>query len=443
MKRAIVLAQIMFIAAAVTLVGCQALPLQADPGPLTASGTISATSTRISAEIPGKILDIKADKGGEVKAGDIVLRLDDAILQAQHDQAEASVQVAQTGLDFAKQKQASAQAQYDQTLQAARVQDRQARTNTWQASQLDEIKQPAWYFQKEEQMAATDAEVKAAETAFQIEQANLDQTLKNASNQDFVQAEKRLDQAQVAYTIADTTLQQANDAPWSSELTDAAQKNMDAAQSELDAAQKDYDQMLNSSAAKDVLEARARVAVARARLDNANDASDKAQTGDLSLAVTVAKTGIDQANSAVNQAEAAVAQAQAALKLVELQLEKTNLAAPVSGMVLSRPVNPGETISAGMTLLEVGSLDVVTLTVYIPEDLYGEIALGQQAKIKVDSFPGRQFTGQVTYISDQAEFTPRNVQTVESRSTTVYAVDISINNPQHELKPGMPADATF
>jgi multidrug efflux pump subunit AcrA (membrane-fusion protein) len=81
------------------------------------------------------------------------------------------------------------------------------------------------------------------------------------------------------------------------------------------------------------------------------------------------------------------------------------------------------------------------LTVYIPEDEYGHITLGQATSISVDSFPDKSFSGTVTYISDQAEFTPRNVQTTESRSTTVYRVDIQIANPDHELKPGMPADA--
>ncbi len=85
----------------------------------------------------------------------------------------------------------------------------------------------------------------------------------------------------------------------------------------------------------------------------------------------------------------------------------------------------------------------MTLKVYIPEDMYGQVKLGQQADIAVDTFPGRVFTGTVTSIADQAEFTPRNVQTVESRSTTVYAVEISLPNASHELKPGMPADATF
>jgi HlyD family secretion protein len=85
----------------------------------------------------------------------------------------------------------------------------------------------------------------------------------------------------------------------------------------------------------------------------------------------------------------------------------------------------------------------LTITVYVPEDLYGKIKLGMAATMKVDSFPNESFTAQVSYISDQAEFTPRNVQTVEGRSSTVYAIKLTVSDPQGQLKPGMPADVTF
>jgi len=81
--------------------------------------------------------------------------------------------------------------------------------------------------------------------------------------------------------------------------------------------------------------------------------------------------------------------------------------------------------------------------VYIPETEYGKVNLGDQVSIAVDSFPGQTFTGSVTYISDKAEFTPRNVQTVEGRQATVYAIKLSVPNPELKLKPGMPADVTF
>jgi HlyD family secretion protein len=89
------------------------------------------------------------------------------------------------------------------------------------------------------------------------------------------------------------------------------------------------------------------------------------------------------------------------------------------------------------------NLKELTITVYVPEDRYGEISLGQEVTVTVDSFPHQTFKATVSFISDQAEFTPRNVQTVEGRSATVYAVKLKVSDPEGKLKIGMPADVVF
>ena len=129
--------------------------------------------------------------------------------------------------------------------------------------------------------------------------------------------------------------------------------------------------------------------------------------------------------------------------LIELQLKRCVVTAPTSGVVLALNVEPGELVSAGSVVLTLGQLSEVNLTVYIPEDRYGEIALGQTARVTVDSFPGQEFLAKVVRIADQAEFTPRNVQTVEGRRNTVFAIELSIENADGRLKPGMPADVDF
>jgi HlyD family secretion protein len=88
-------------------------------------------------------------------------------------------------------------------------------------------------------------------------------------------------------------------------------------------------------------------------------------------------------------------------------------------------------------------LDNLTITVYVPEDRYGEISLGQSATLTVDSFPGENFATTVCAIAEQAEFTPRNVQTVEGRSSTVFAIKLLVTDPNGKLKPGMPATVVF
>jgi HlyD family secretion protein len=113
------------------------------------------------------------------------------------------------------------------------------------------------------------------------------------------------------------------------------------------------------------------------------------------------------------------------------------------GVILVRNVEPGEFVQPGAVALTMANLSELTITVYVPEDQYGKISLGQQATVTVDSFPGESFTAEVIHIASQAEFTPRNVQTVEGRSSTVYAIKLKVIDTEGKLKIGMPADVVF
>jgi membrane fusion protein YbhG len=116
------------------------------------------------------------------------------------------------------------------------------------------------------------------------------------------------------------------------------------------------------------------------------------------------------------------------------------ITSPIDGVVLERLFEIGEIVPPGATAVTVGDLNQLTLTVYVPEDRYGRIALGQTYPVTVDSFPEESFGGTVTRIASQAEFTPRNVQTVDNRKTTVFAIEFSLAPSGGKLKPGMPAD---
>ena len=117
--------------------------------------------------------------------------------------------------------------------------------------------------------------------------------------------------------------------------------------------------------------------------------------------------------------------------------------APLDGVVVYRAVEPGEYAAPGAPLLTIGDLERLNLTVYVPEDRYGQILLGSTYPVSVDSYPSATFTGTVTHIADQAEFTPRNVQTVDNRKTTVFAIRLALAPSAGKLKPGMPADVRF
>lgn len=142
----------------------------------------------------------------------------------------------------------------------------------------------------------------------------------------------------------------------------------------------------------------------------------------------------------IKAAENRVQYAKASLKVAEEKLNDTTIYSPVSGVILKKNAEGGEIISPGMPVYTIGVLEKPWLKVYVKEDKLGLIKLGQRAEIKIDSFPNKIYEGIVTYISSEAEFTPKNIQTQEERVKLVFGVKIAVNNINDELKPGMPAD---
>ncbi len=140
-------------------------------------------------------------------------------------------------------------------------------------------------------------------------------------------------------------------------------------------------------------------------------------------------------------------QVQKGQALVDLYSESARvnekITSPIDGVVLERLVEPAEIAAPGSTVMVVAPLDTLTLKIYVPENRYGQISLRQTYPVTVDSFPGEVFSGTVRFISDKAEFTPRNVQTTDSRQTTVYEVQLALAPSGGKLKPGMPADVHF
>lgn len=140
-------------------------------------------------------------------------------------------------------------------------------------------------------------------------------------------------------------------------------------------------------------------------------------------------------------ARANLKQAQANLGLARVDLGYTVLRAPVAGVITVRQAELGEVVSPGTPVVTLADLDHIWLRAYIAETDLGRIHWGQSATVTTDTWPGRQYPGRIAFISPEAEFTPKSVQTTEERVTLVYRIKIDIDNPGHDLKPGMPADA--
>jgi HlyD family secretion protein len=445
-----------------------------DDGKLRASGTIEAVEVNISPETAGKVQEALVEEGQAVKRGDPVLRLDDSLLAAQQQVAQSGVDSAHNALLTAQGAYNLAQAQYDAAVSSARAQQGAARLTDWFSRTPGQFDQPLWYFSQDEQIAAAQAEVDASEQALQQAQTNLNQVVKSLNNSDFVSAETRLAEARISYLVAQSVQNHAQatggkvspddislpDLPalapsyririrvakglsGDSNVLTTSQDALDAAQTELKDAQQAYDSLLNTDAADRVLKARAAVSVGRERHEVALDNLSKLQTGEYSSQVKIASLSLEQAKNGLQQAQGAVNQAEANLALLDTQLKKLTVYAPIDGVILTRNVEPGEFVQPGASAVTMADLAELTITVYVPEDHYGEISLGQGATVTVDSFPNETFAATVSSIADQAEFTPRNVQTVQGRSATVYAVKLKVSDPKNKLKLGMPADVVF
>lgn len=145
----------------------------------------------------------------------------------------------------------------------------------------------------------------------------------------------------------------------------------------------------------------------------------------------------------VLQAKAQLQRARNALAASETRLGYVQVASPVSGIVLSKNIEPGEYVSPGTAIVTVGDVEHVWIRAYIDETDLGRVRVGQSVCVTTDTYPGKQYAGRIGFISSQAEFTPKMVQTEKERVKLVYRTKIYVDNPNQELKPGMPAEATI
>jgi HlyD family secretion protein len=143
----------------------------------------------------------------------------------------------------------------------------------------------------------------------------------------------------------------------------------------------------------------------------------------------------------IKQAEAKLNQSIATADLIRKNINDSYIISPLNGIVVKKYFEAGETVAPMSGLVKISDLSNVELYIYVTEIELGKIKLGQKAEVSVDAFKNKKFEGKVTYISPEAEFTPKNIQTKDERTKLVFAVKIELPNPGFELKSGMPADA--
>jgi len=172
-------------------------------------------------------------------------------------------------------------------------------------------------------------------------------------------------------------------------------------------------------------------------------AEDNRRMQSLFASGSVTQKQRDDARAGADVAQAQADSARTAVALAEEQLGYAVVTSPLDGFVTHKLVEAGELVFPGSALFSVSDLSRAHLTVYLTERELGRVFIGQKAAVSIDAFEKRTFPGEVVYISPEAEFTPKNVQTKEDRVKLVFAVKIDIPNPDELLKPGLPADAVL
>jgi multidrug resistance efflux pump len=378
-----------------------------------ASGTIEAEEVSITTEIGGRVKEVRADEGDLVQAGDVLVRLDESEVLAKMGEVHAAVRAAQANLARVK---AGARPEEIAAAKAGVAQAQAARDGAkraWELAQemLDNpLELDAQINEARSKVALAEQQVKQAQAAVKLAEVERDKYKNDLS-----------DQGKTSYRAAEQRVR-------------AAEAGLAAAQVARDGARR---------ALSDLLAMRANPIALRTQVNQAKAQYETAQAN-----VAAAQAALDAllagpTDEEIAVAEAQVKQAEAALGLLEVQRKKLTLRAPRSGLITTRNVHVGETVQPGSSLMTVADLSEVRLKVFVPETQIGLVKLGQKVQVTVDSYPGQIFEGEVSYISPRAEFTPKNVQTKEERVNTVFAVKVSIPNPEMRLKPGMPADAVI
>jgi multidrug resistance efflux pump len=227
-----------------------------------------------------------------------------------------------------------------------------------------------------------------------------------------------------------------------------AQAALAIAEAQLGQAQRDYERIQEGPSTADIAVIEAQMDTAKREYEIRKNGSDPEDLALAEAAVQAAKARLSLAKADITQeqlevARAQVEAAQATLDIIQTQLDRLIITAPFDGVILSSSVEPGEVVKPGATVLTLGQLDQLTLTVYIPVALYNKIKLDDEVQLSVDALPEKTFTGRVIDIAEESDFVPRHVTNEGGKHDYVYMLKISVLDPSGDMKPGMLAYAIF
>jgi HlyD family secretion protein len=355
-------------------------------GRLFVSGNLELTQVDISFKIAGRMIERKVNEGDWVKKNDVIATLDPAQLRQQKFRDAALV--------------SSAVSNYQQLETSI----------AYQRATL------------ESDVAARNAELNQAT-------AKLEVLLNGSRKQDIQQAEAGVNdaKAQLEFARSDWARMQTlfKNEDISRQQYDQSRSKFDSAQAMLHQAEEKLSLVKEGPRQEDIAAARAEVARAQAAVKTAEANRIELKRKEQELGARKAEIERSRAQEGISAS----------------QLDDTEVATPIDGVVLVKSAEPGEVLAAGTTILTIGDLEHPWLRAYINETDLGRIKLGQKVKLTTDSFPGKAYNGVISFISSDAEFTPKQIQTKEERVKLVYRIKIDVDNKSHELKSNMPVDA--
>jgi len=388
MRRRILIILLLLIAVAIGGVIWSGGFSRPDPNRIKLSGNIELTQVDISFKIPGKLVERTVDEGDPVKKGMLIARIDRDQMDQQRTRDTAGVSSA----EFEMQQSKTSIAWQRQTL----------------AGDIDQKKAALG------QAQAHLAELLAGSRPQEIQQA---QSAVAEAHAQYEQAKLDWDRAQTLFKNDDISRSQYDAYRTRSESTAAALKQ----------AQERLALVQEGPRKEDIEAARQQVEQAKATLQMSE--ANRLET--------------QRREQEFEDRRAQVERARAQVGMTDAQLADTTVRSPVDGVVLVKSAELGEVVAAGTTVVSIGQIDRPWMRAYINERDLGRVKLGMPAKVTSDSYPGKVYSGRVSFISPEAEFTPKQIQTPEERVKLVYRIKIEVENPNRELKSNMPVEAVL
>jgi HlyD family secretion protein len=354
-----------------------------------ASGTVESNSVELSSEVMGIIVESAVKEGDTVVSGQIIAKINNTSLNNQYEQAKISLKISEKNIEL-----------MDKNI------------TSYQLQNIDSAEQ--------------------AQSAYLSAEAEYEKVLDGASLDEINQAEEAVNQADINVEYIKTNLDRNKELLEEGALSQSA---FDETQKSYDVAQTQYNTAVSQLNLVKSYPTEASIKAAKNKMLQAKAGHE--------FAISNGDTQLQQMQSELEVAKVQLEQSKIIVEQSKIELDKTTITSPIEGIVNSLLFKKGEFISIGTELAEIYNPNNIEIKVYVSEANIGHVIVGQDVDIFVDSDSYQTYKGRVIRINDEAEYTPKNIQTKEERVNTVFEVKIEVLDSNGVIKPGMPVDVNI